>query len=94
MSVVVAKYLHWPVSITYSEHIFSLAKYSADVEQLDVLKHGVVWVFFFAVVFLKTLLLSSYSLWHRWRMGCVDGWKWKHIALWGDILSMNPKALE
>lgn len=41
MSVVVAKYLHWPVSIAYSEHIFNLAEYSADVKQLDILKYGV-----------------------------------------------------
>ena len=40
MSVVVAKYLQWPVSIIYSEHIFNLAEQSADVEQLDVLKRG------------------------------------------------------
>lgn len=89
MSVVVAKYLHWPVSIAYSEHIFSLAEHSADVEQLDVLKHGVVFIFFF-----KTLLLGSYRPWHRWQeMGCVDSWKWEPMALWGDIVSMNPKAL-
>lgn len=49
MSVVVAaKYLRWPVSITYPEHIFNLAEYSADVKQLDILKYG---VGFFVVFF-------------------------------------------
>lgn len=47
MSVVVANYLHWPVSITYSEHIFSLVEYSADVQQLDILKYGVGFLLFF-----------------------------------------------
>lgn len=91
MSFIVANYLHWPVSITSLEHIFSLAEHSADVEQLDALKHGM--IFFFL---LRILLLGSYSLWHRWwGVGSVDSWKWEPIALWeGDILSMNSKALE
>lgn len=90
MSVFVAKYLHWPVSITYSEHISIWL--STDVKQLDILKYG---VGFFFVVFLKTLLWGLYSPWHRgWGMRCAGSWKWEQIALWvEEILSENSKVL-
>lgn len=55
-------------------------------EQFNVLKYNVGFCY----------LGFFWRYWHRWwGMRYFNGWKWESVVLWGgDILSINPKALD
>lgn len=96
--VVVAKYLHWPVSITYSEHIFNLAEYSADVKQLDILKYGVGFLLLFWIHCCETHTASDTED-EEWDVLAVESeelitWRRRHLEYEFQGTVVSPKSPE